>query len=428
MTPATLARPGVRPSEIRTRLASSKLPPDPACSEVQKLLDLPEIAALIGELQETRWTGRPGYPIRTMIGLCVVKSRYALPTWTKTVALVGEHWGLQRALGCEGNPPSVYAAYRFAEKLRANGDKLERCIDQVVEGLKAKLPSYGTDLAIDASDMPAYANGQRYVSKDSEVERNWHTDPDASWGHRSAVSTRRGGGFFGYRLHAAVCTATDLPVAWTVETAKDHETRFVASLLDTAQRRGAMAATACLDKGYDAGPVYEDCAERDCLPLIPLRQTTAVKRGDHNPPTCSHGSWAFAGSDRKRGASKWRCPTGECRPASTWIAADRLHTLIPRSTKRWKAGYRKRAAVEREFGRLKTSWGLKPLRVRGLDRVRLHADLTILTKLACALSRARAATEPNGSRGSNRPGSRPASKRSPAASRPGLLRAPPQAS
>jgi hypothetical protein len=91
-----------------------------------------------------------------------------------------------------------------------------------------------------------------------------------------------------------------------------------------------------------------------------------VKRGDDAPPCCEHGVWTFAGSDRKRGASKWRCPTGECRPASTWIAATRLHSLIPRESKRWKAGYRKRAAVEREFGRLKNQWGLKPLRVRGL--------------------------------------------------------------
>jgi hypothetical protein len=37
-----------------------------------------------------------------------------------------------------------------------------------------------------------------------------------------------------------------------------------------------------------------------------------------------------------------------------------------------------------------TNWALLPLRVRGLDRVRLHADLTILAKLACALARARA--------------------------------------
>ncbi len=181
-------------------------------------------------------------------------------------------------------------------------------------------------------------------------------------------------------------------MAWTVETARDHETRFSAPLIDTAKRRGALAATAALDKGYDIERIHSECMERDCLPLIPLKQTPDVKRGDHKPPCCEHGEWKFAGSDRKRGRSKWRCPTGECAPASTWIAACRLHPLIPRETKRWKAAYRKRASVEREFGRLKNQWGLKPLRVRGLDRVRLHADLTVLTKLSCALARARSTT------------------------------------
>jgi len=115
-----------------------------------------------------------------------------------------------------------------------------------------------------------------------------------------------------------------------------------------------------------------------------------VKRGDHRPPECEHGTWTFAGSDRTRGASKWRCPTGECEPASRWIEADRLHPLVPRETKRWKSLYRGRASVEREFGRLKNEWALLPLRVRGIERVRLHADLTILAKLACALTRERA--------------------------------------
>lgn len=74
-----------------------------------------------------------------------------------------------------------------------------------------------------------------------------------------------------------------------------------------------------------------------------------------------------------------------------WVRADRLHPLIPRETPRFAKLYKGRASVEREFGRLKNDWALAPLRVRGLDRVRLHADLTILTKLACALSRARGA-------------------------------------
>jgi hypothetical protein len=71
------------------------------------------------------------------------------------------------------------------------------------------------------------------------------------------------------------------------------------------------------------------------------------------------------------------------------VKADRLHPLIPRETLRWKGLYRRRAAVEREFGRLKHEWALTPLRVRGIERVRLHVDLTILAKLSCALARTR---------------------------------------
>ena len=399
-------------------MASPNVAGGAASAALKTVLDSPEIGRLIEELEATRWTGRPGYPIRTMVGLCLAKSLYAIPTWTKVVELVADHWKLQRVLDCEGNPPSVYAAYRFAEKLRCHGDKLERCIDGVVSGLKEKLPSYGTDLAIDASDMPAYANGQRYVYKGGP-ERNWHTDPDASWGHRSAVSTRRGGGFYGFKLQMACCTKTGLPVAWSVETAKANESTFVAPLIDEAKRRGAMAATCAMDKAYDIGRVHGECTERDCEAIVPLRATGAVVKNEHRPPACEHGVWTFAGSDKKRGASKWRCPTGECKPASTWVKADRLHPLMPRESKRWKTLYRGRGAVEREFGRLKNEWGLKPLRVRGLDRVRLHADLTILTKLACALARTRAAatTQRQRRNGTSRAGSHPAPMKSRPATR-----------
>jgi class 3 adenylate cyclase len=68
----------------------------------------------------------------------------------------------------------------------------------------------------------------------------------------------------------------------------------------------------------------------------------------------------------------------------------RRNPLIPRDTKRWRDLYRGRAAVEREFGRLKHEYGLAPLRVRGLERVALHADLVTLARLASALARARA--------------------------------------
>src|SRR4051812_45889486 len=74
-----------------------------------------------------------------------------------------------------------------------------------------------------------------------------------------------------------------------------------------------------LDTGYDVAPVYDGCAAGGALPIIPLREPPGVKRGDHTAPTCEHGEWTFAGADCKRAATKWRCPTGECQPASTWI-------------------------------------------------------------------------------------------------------------
>src|SRR6266566_2965400 len=121
-----------------------------------------------------------------------------------------------------------------------------------------------------------------------------------------------------------------------------------------------------------------------------MKERAVSKRGEHEPRTCEHGTWTFAGADFKRKATKWRCPTGECKPASRWVKADRLHPLIPRETERSRKLYRSRGAVEREFGRLKNEWALTPLRVRGIERVRLHADLTILAKLSYALARARA--------------------------------------
>jgi len=189
----------------------------------------------------------------------------------------------------------------------------------------------------------------------------------------------------------AVDTETDLPLAWRVESANAHESTMVAPLIDKLHAVGIRPETVAMDKGYDISASTPRPRTEARSPTIPLRETPAVKRGDHNPPVCEHGEWRFAGADYARQATKWRCPAGECSPASRWVKANRLHPLIPRETPRFRKLYKQRGAVEREFGRLKHDWALAPLRVRRIDRVRLHADLTILAKLSCALARARAA-------------------------------------
>jgi hypothetical protein len=249
-----------------------------------------------------------------------------------------EHPGLQAVLG---GSPSIWACYRFANKLREQKPILDACLDRVADALRAENPDMGKDVAIDASDLPAFANGQRYVSKGGKLRERF-SDPDASWGHRSAVSTRSGGGYYGYKLHLAVCTRTGLPLAWHAETGRRQESLYVAPLLDAVAVRGFTPETCAMDRGYDNNRVMDECRERNVVPIVALRKGRPIPL-----------------------------------------------TAIPYGSPEWKRLYRGRASIEREFGRLKHDYGLAPLRVRGLARVRLHADLTILGRLGQALSRAR---------------------------------------
>ena len=108
-----------------------------------------------------------------------------------------------------------------------------------------------------------------------------------------------------------------------------------------------------MDKGYDNTRVYAETEARGCEPIIPLRGAKANQ------------------------------------VALPLALGGRLFPRIPRHTARFKSLYRRRVAVERAFAMLKGDYGLAPLRVRGLAKVQLHADLVILGRLSQALMRAR---------------------------------------
>ena len=96
-------------------MAASTVSLPRGATQVAALLTLPEIKQLIADLDETRWTGRPGYPVRTMVGAVLAKAIYCLPTWTRTARLIAEHAALREVIG---GAPSHWACYRFAAKLR----------------------------------------------------------------------------------------------------------------------------------------------------------------------------------------------------------------------------------------------------------------------------------------------------------------------
>jgi hypothetical protein len=279
----------------------------------------------VADLQATRWTGRPGYPIGAMVGMTLVKSLYVLPTWTRTVALVAEHAALRKAIG---GTPSADACYRFTRKLRRHKEVLDSAIAAVIASLHAETPGLGTNIAIDGSDFRLTPTASGSCSTTARSARSSPT-PTLPGATVRPSPPAKGGGFYGYKVHAVVDAASGLPLSWIVASARDAEVPVVPALLDKLAGYGIRPSVCIADKGYDVAPVYAACESRDIRPVVPLRETPFVKAGKAAPPKCEHGVWTFAGSDAKRHAAKYRCSTGECSPASVWIKADRLHTLIP---------------------------------------------------------------------------------------------------
>jgi transposase len=361
------------------------------------ILGFPEIKAFIAAIDAHYVCGRRGYGTAQLVAVLACRYLYVVPTWTAAVRTIRDNPRLVEICGCDDQDevPSTDAVYRFLRKLRNNPEWLEGLIRALQVAVRELRPAYGKTVAGDATDLPAYANGQKYVKRGGAM-RTHYSDPDASWGHRGSISTRKGGGFYGYKPHGQVCCELEFPVGWVTRTAKDAEQKQTEPLLEQIDERGFDPRLFIFDKGYDAAYIYDLIHGRKARVVIPLKDSDE-ERDAHAVPECTHYGktrrWVYAGTDLKRGATKWRCPRGKCKPKSVWIPLDRFHPAIPRGNARSRKTYKQRAAVERFWSRLKDEWGLiSGLRVRRIERVAQHVDLTITVYLAFGLARLRASS------------------------------------
>ena len=196
------------------------------------------------------------------------------------------------------------------------------------------------------------------------------------------------------RSTRSVCAITGLPLAWTVETARDAETTFALPLIDASNARGFAVKTAIMDKVYDNEPIHTGAWIAGSFRSRHFARLPLSSVATASCPRASTGSGPSRAPTSSARLRSGDAPRASARPASLWVKTDRLHPRFPRTTERSRKLYCSRGAVEREFRRVKREWAMLPLRVRGLDRVRLHADLTLLARLTIALARARARAVP----------------------------------
>ena len=371
---------------------------------LDSLQSLPSVIAALDAIAASRRNGRPGYSPAAMFRAFCLK--YLLGE-RFTVALIERLRSspqLRSICGFEDAVPSDSTFSRFFSRLAGVGSLAERAIAEMVEQVKERLPDVGQGVAVDSTDIRAYAHPTR-------------EDTDATWGHRTtktrSKSTKDTEPFFGYKFHSICDTNHGVPLAHIVLPANRHDSTQLKPLIDKARDiyHWLRPRHLLADRGYDSQANHKLLIKRGIIPIIHLRRPSNAKLHDDlydflGRPVCADGEtpMEYLLTDPKTGLHKFRCPPGGCAlkarsrggavrycdTTELWLdPADnpRALGLVYRDSPEWRRLYKRRQMIERMFGSLKRSRLLDRHQYVRRDKVELHLGLSTLTYLATMLTR-----------------------------------------
>ncbi len=368
--------------------------------ELEAVFENLQDGELLEALEKTRWTGRPGNPMRVMWRTIITSYALDIPTIEGLRRRLQEPFlAIQCGILSEKQIPSRFAYYRFIKKLTAHTTLIEKCMAKTIEVIKDKLPGFGETIVVDSTDVPTYS--KRY--------RKPQSDPDAGWGFKknSDGDEYR---WLGYKMHLAstIVGKLEIPLLPIVTPANDNDSPLLIPLLEknNAYIRGLSTKYVLGDKGYDAKENYRAVAEDfEAVPIIDINLRSRKGKSDrfedvadeYGTPHCAWGvPMIFWGYDKKQKRLKYRCPLACGKKGCTWmdkcskssygqvVKIDlkddyRRFIQVPRRTKSWKQIYNRRTSIERIFSRLKKDGDGKLVnhRIRGLDKITLNCLLSV---------------------------------------------------
>jgi hypothetical protein len=292
--------------------------------------------------------------------------------------------------------PSRWTFDRLITRLACHPEMIENLLEKTVNQLQQKLPEFGITVAVDSTPVRSHSNPGKKVWSDSEAGFIVKEGiPHKIWK-------------FGYKLHLLVDTAWELPIACEVTLAKESDVTNLIPLISKAKKKFNWFRPwhVVADKGYDAGYNYKAIHDAGSIPIIKMKdksksQDERYTLDDTGIPHCQIGMpLLLLGHDRKKGM-KYICPykagkvscTNQCGLKVTWIRPlweYRKFCTIPRDSKEWNEIYSKRTSVERVNSKLKEHRRLNSHCHRGLNRVRLHCLMSVLSLAITALAAANA--------------------------------------
>ena len=347
---------------------------------------------LVAKLDSSHKTGgNPGYPARQMLRLHILKYLLNERFANGFLKRVGNDPRLLKLCGLS-RVPSEVAFSRFKNhRLAPNQEELnpvmaavfEECVVEIEELRKSGIipagaPALGEILAVDATDIPAYANPRRDTP----------ADPDAAWGHRTAKNKSPQAGadnkelFFGYGADVISDAYYGLPLYVSVRPANSNEGPRLRTDLDATLKLHPWLNPRFLtaDKGYHAGYNFHHLTYLGITPVIavpkPPKDRKTGKRlyeGLYNEkglPVCIGGQTMDFLETDPDGKHRFRCPDGGChlKGRTDWSRycdfeysekpeGKRLRIMgtLHQASSEWKGLFRKRTSIERWFASAKHS-------------------------------------------------------------------------
>ena len=381
-----------------------------------RILDAIDIDAIVDALAAYRPTGRPGYHPRAMLRAYFSQFVLDVKLTTEWVDRLEAEPALRLVCGFGPDVPSESTFCRFKSRLKHHRDLIHQCIVGIIDEIGTlipptvqrngqppkALPDFGTILAADSSLFVTYANPHS------------GKDPDAEWGYKNSARSKDGNPIlgYGYKIQMVCDAAHQVPVTFTINPANHNDfTSFPPTLELIAQEHPQLNPQYLLaDRGYDSQEIHQMVADAGMTPIIDIRKPTAddnlydgVYSAKGKPLCLGSAEMDYVRTDPDTGRHLFRCPKGGCHLAGTgivpncrdeiWVNPDdnlRVVGKVARANPIWKRLYKMRTSVERMFSALKYQRALEEHLVMGLEKILLHANVSVLTLAATQLAHLRA--------------------------------------
>jgi len=293
--------------------------------------------------------------------------------------------------------PSRCTFNRLINRIALYPEMIEKLLDKAVCQLQQKLSGFGDTVAVDSTPVRSHSSPSKKVKSDSEAGFIVKEGiPHKVWK-------------WGYKLHLLVDSAWELPIACNITLAREADVTNLIPLIEKARNKFEWFYPwhVIADKGYDAGYNYKAIHNMGAIPIIKMKEKQQSEGkytiDELGIPHCKSGLPLLLKDHDKKKGLRYVCPYRagkadcqihqECTLKVVWIRPlweYRKLCTIPRDSDEWNSVYSKRTAVERVNSKLKEHRRLNSHCHRGLEKVRLHCLMSVLSLVVTALAEAKA--------------------------------------